>query len=409
MKKLLNTMNNNKAAKIICLVLAVIMLVTTVTSTVFADTLSQYEVTIVDGGTATTVSTTATEPYDVLAEACAPLGANDKMSVSDFVAGEGGTIVVDRYRQVSVKFAGNVQSFYTYATTVGEAVSDIGLNVPDKTAMNYAFDAPVAAGMVVEIKKAPSVSLKADGKTVKYAKTVGTVKDLLALAGIKLGKNDYTKPAKNTALKAGMKVEVFRVSYKKVTKTKKIKFKTVKKKDKNLEQGKTKVVKKGANGKKKITYQVKMVNGKEESKTVVSKVVTKKAKNKVVKVGTKSVDPEVKPNGVTSKNGFTLGQKITGRYTHYCACSTCNGAGAGTTSSGKRIYNGMPNPHYIACNWLPMGSVIKVDGVNYTVVDRGGSGLSRTGRIDIFTPEGHSACYRYGTGSCSITIVRLGW
>lgn len=38
-----------------------------------------------------------------------------------------------------------------------------------------------------------------------------------------------------------------------------------------------------------------------------------------------------------------------------------------------------------------MGSVIKVNGQNYTVVDRGGSGLSTVGRIDIFTPEGHAA------------------
>lgn len=69
----------------------------------------------------------------------------------------------------------------------------------------------------------------------------------------------------------------------------------------------------------------------------------------------------------------------------------------------------MANPYYVACNWLPMGSVIRVNGTNYTVVDRGGSGLSTVGRIDIFTPEGHAACYRYGTGRCSIEIVRLGW
>lgn len=54
-----------------------------------------------------------------------------------------------------------------------------------------------------------------------------------------------------------------------------------------------------------------------------------------------------------------------------------------------------------------MGSIVNIDGTNYTVVDRGGSGLSSVGRVDIFTPEGHRACYKYGTGKCTLTIMRL--
>ena len=56
-----------------------------------------------------------------------------------------------------------------------------------------------------------------------------------------------------------------------------------------------------------------------------------------------------------------------------------------------------------------MGSILNIDGTSYTVVDRGGSGRSSVGRVDIFTPEGHKACYKYGTGKCTLTIMRLGW
>ena len=108
----------------------------------------------------------------------------------------------------------------------------------------------------------------------------------------------------------------------------------------------------------------------------------------------------------TIQAGESLGNVVTSAY---CSCSICCGKNDGMTASGKKIYNGMPNPYYVACNWLPMGSVIQVDGVNYTVVDRGGSGLSKKGRIDIYTPEGHAECYRRGTGKCEIVIVRLGW
>lgn len=32
-----------------------------------------------------------------------------------------------------------------------------------------------------------------------------------------------------------------------------------------------------------------------------------------------------------------------------------------------------------------MGSIVNIDGTNYTVVDRGSSGLSSVGRVDIYT------------------------
>ena len=79
------------------------------------------------------------------------------------------------------------------------------------------------------------------------------------------------------------------------------------------------------------------------------------------------------------------------------------------TASGKKLTNGMENPYCVACNWLPLGSIIEVDGVTYTVADRGGSGLSRVGRIDIYTPEGHTAAKQNGRGSASIKIIRLGY
>ncbi|MBE6719288.1 MAG: DUF348 domain-containing protein [Ruminococcaceae bacterium] len=409
MKKPVFVAENSAFSKLFATAIATVLLLTVVSSTVFADSFNKYDVTIVDGAEKTTIATAAKEPINVLNTAGITLDSDDKMDISAFEQGEGGTIVISRHNAVNVSFGGSVNTYEVYAATVGEALAEIGLTVTDEKNVNYSLSDYVQDGMVIEIKNAPFVTLKADGKTVKYAKTEGTVADLLEVAGIELGEDDYTKPSLNAALKSNLKVELYRVSYSTVTADEVIKFKTVKKKDKKLAQGKTKVAVKGENGSKTVTYNIKTVNGKVAERTVVEEIINKTATNKVVKVGTKFTDSSVKPNGVQSRNGFTLGQKITGRYTHYCACATCNGSGSGTTSSGRRIYNGMSDPHYIACNWLPMGSVIKVDGVNYTVVDRGGSGLSTTGRIDIFTPEGHAACYRLGTGSCSIQIVRLGW
>ena len=281
-----------------------------------------YDVKIVDSGEETTVTTTETEPIEILKEAGITFNSDDKMNLDSFEQGEGGTIVIRRFNSISIEFDGKIQTYGVYAETVGEALSEIGAEVDENDEIDHSFSDKIQNGMVINIVSVFSVSLTVDGKTSEYEINKGKVADLIKLAGISLGKNDRTEPSLDSELKDGMTVKVVRAK---------------------------------------------------------------------------------------SKSGFSVGQKISGKYSHYCACATCNGNSRGITSSGKKIYNGMKNPYYVACNWLPLGSVIKIDGKEYTVVDRGGSGLSRKGRVDIFTPEGHSACYKYGVGSCSIEIVRLGW
>lgn len=390
-------------------VVAFVLAIAIFASTAFAGLMTQYNVEIaVDNNEAIVITTNEKEPIEILSQANITLSDSDKLDISAFTAGEGGTIKIDKANTINIEFDGVINTYLVYEDTVGEALNNLGITVEKNAKINYSLDDNVVDGMVITITSEKFVTLKADGKSAKYA-IQGTVADLLKLAGVSLGKDDYTKPSADTALKADMKVAVYRVEYKNVTKKQAVAYKTVTENDSSMDAGTTKTVSKGANGEEELTYKVKYVNGKKAATTEVARKTTKKPSTKVVKVGTKQTSDSVKPNGVTSKNGFTVGQKIDGRYTHYCACATCNGNSRGITSSGKKISNGMANPYYIACNWLPLGSVIKVDGKNYTVVDRGGSGLSAIGRIDIFTPEGHSACYRYGTGSCSIEIVRLGW
>lgn len=392
---------------ILIAVIAFVLSVAIFATTAFAGLVAQYNVELViDNNEAIVITTNETEPIEILSQANITLDDSDKLDISAFKSGEGGTIKIDKANNINVEFDGAINTYNLYEDTVGEALDSLGIKVGPKDKINYELTDSVKDGMVINIKSAKSVTLKADGKSVKYAIYQGTVADLLSLAQITLGDDDYTKPSLDTQLKADMKVSVYRVEYKTVTETEKIAYKTTTQEDSSMDQGTQTVVTEGVNGKDEVSYKVKYVNGKEKEKTEISRNTVKAAVNKVVKVGTKKV--AVTPNGVTSKNGYTVGQKINGRYTHYCACGTC-GSGTGITASGKRVYNGMADPHYIACNWLPMGSVVSVNGTEYTVVDRGGSGLSATGRIDIFTPEGHAACYRYGTGSCSLEIVRLGW
>lgn len=393
---------------ILTAVVAFVLTVTVFASTAFAGLVSQYNVEIVvDGNEPIVITTNETEPIEILSQANITLAESDKLDISAFTSGEGGTIKVDKANNINIEFNGSINTYRIYEDTVGEALEALGVTVSNGDKLNYSLDDSVVDGMVITIMSAKSVSLTVDGKTNEYAMYQGTVADLLEFAQVTLGEDDYTNPSLDTKLNENMTVTVYRVEYKTVKETETVNYKTITKNDSSMDVGETEVVTDGVKGEDDVTYQVKYVNGKETEKTELTRVTAKEPVDKVVKVGTKSTST-VKSNGVTSKNGYSVGQVIKGKYTHYCACGIC-GSGTGVTASGKKVYNGMADPHYIACNWLPLGSVVSVDGVNYTVVDRGGSGLSKTGRIDIFTPEGHKACYKYGTGSCTLEIVRIGW
>ena len=185
------------ARAILATAMAVLLIVSIFASTALAETVHQYDVTIIDNAEEFTIATTETEPIEILKAAGIALNSDDKMDITSFEEGEGGVIKINRFNTVNVKFDGNVQTYQVYGATVGEALAEIGVTVNEKDEINYSLDAPVKDGMVVDIKSAFSVQLSADGETAKYAIVRGTVADLLSLAGVTLGADDYTKPAES--------------------------------------------------------------------------------------------------------------------------------------------------------------------------------------------------------------------
>lgn len=391
------------ARAILTTVIALLLVITIFATTVFAATGNQYEVKIIDNGKEITVTTNETEPIEILNQANFALAANDKLDISGFEQGMGGTIIINRLNVINVEFGNIINTYSVYSSTVGDALAEIGIPVGESDQINYSLDALVESGMVITVMPAISVTLDVDGAVANYAVLDGTVADLLAFAGVSLGADDYTEPSLDTQLSADMYVKVFRVFYQQETRTESIPYTTTKVEDTSLSAGEKVVVTAGVNGSAQVTYKVMYVNGVVAQQQKINTVVTQQPVNEVI-----NYNSAVASNGVTSKNGYYVGQQISGRYTHYCACSRCCGKSDGVTASGIKVYNGMADPHYVACNWLPLGSVISVNGQYYTVVDRGGSGLSRSGRIDIFAGN-HQTALNKGTGSCTIEIVRIGW
>lgn len=110
-----------------------------------------------------------------------------------------------------------------------------------------------------------------------------------------------------------------------------------------------------------------------------------------------------------SYNGIYEGDTITGTLTYYDVCLSCCGKTDGITASGIKIQNGVePETPVVGCNWLPLMTVITIDGVEYIVADRGGASLNEVGRLDVFNPAGHEDSLQKGIDrDAEIVIVEL--
>ena len=117
----------------------------------------------------------------------------------------------------------------------------------------------------------------------------------------------------------------------------------------------------------------------------------------------------VEPTETQSYNGIREGDTIVGTLTYYDVCLSCCGKTDGITASGIRIENGVePEVPVVGCNWLPLMTVLTIDGVEYIVADRGGASMDTVGRLDVFNPAGHEDCIQRGiTENAEIVIVDL--
>jgi hypothetical protein len=115
----------------------------------------------------------------------------------------------------------------------------------------------------------------------------------------------------------------------------------------------------------------------------------------------------VKPFVEYQGNTLVEGERIIGELTYYCACAQCNGADNARITADGTVLDEYTEP-LAGCNWLPLGSIVEVNGQQYRIADRGGHGLDAVGRLDVYEPGGHQAALDGGrVCDVEITIVYL--
>ncbi len=256
----------------------------------------------------------------------------------------------------------------------------------------------------IEIKRAFPVTVTADGETKTVMLPEGTVADAIAEAQVHLDEDDEVNLDKAKELRAGDDIRVSRVEYVTSVEEEAISYDVAQEKTDSLIAGSTKVLQKGQDGVRQLTWRTKVVDGVAQAPELVSEEVASEPVEERVLVGTK--------NTVSKLDfGYTIENNVPVGYTRVISGAKATGysakAGAGT-ASGRRAMVGhvAVNP-----NVIPYGTklyITSADGrfvYGYAIAADTGTALM-DGRVDVdLFYDSYAASCRNGVKTVNIYIL----
>ncbi|PRX49980.1 uncharacterized protein YabE (DUF348 family) [Prauserella shujinwangii] len=229
---------------------------------------------------------------EVLDDAGINVGVHDALSPSPQApVGDGGVITLERGRKLNLIVDGAQRESWVRATTVGEALGQLGLSELDRP--GTWFSVPTTGevpldGMTLEIKTLKHITLFDGGnKPREVTTTAVTAEEFLRELNLSLGPDDEVVNGLDFKLVDGAEVRISRTGVSVINENEVIEPPVKEVEDPELLQGEEVVEDEGTPGEKVVTYRVTKKNDQEVAREKLSEKVIKKAEPKVVRVGTK--------------------------------------------------------------------------------------------------------------------------
>jgi uncharacterized protein YabE (DUF348 family) len=250
---------------------------------------------------------------------------------------DGEQIAVRYGRQLDVTVDGKDQQIWSTATTVDEALGDLGLHGSNPYLSVNRDEAIGRQGLAFQIRTQRHVNILVDGRSIPLDTTVQTVAQALSQAGVTLSGQDTASPDPATFPTNGENITVQRITGTQETKQVPIDFSTTEQSDPSSYVGSRTAVSEGVPGVQQVVYAYLTVNGVKQAPKIVSKTVTKQPVNAVVKVGTKAV-----PNTVAGADNL-----------NWAGVAACESGGNPKSVGGGGLYFGLYQ--FSVSTWAAMG------------------------------------------------------
>jgi uncharacterized protein YabE (DUF348 family) len=241
-----------------------------------------------------------------------------------------GTLVAVQYgRQVRVVVDGRPQSFWTTATSVGQALASLDVDTVGAALSTSRSTAIPRDGLSLDIATRKTVTIDAAGTERVITTTAQTVAEVLAAAKITVDRNDKLSVSPSARLVDGASFRYIRVDVKKVTKRKQIAYEVIRKNSAKLEKGKTKIDVAGRKGVRTLTYVETRENGKLTDRKKTSSSITTRPVTQVILVGTKET------SSTSSGGSGSVSGSVWDRL------AECESGGNWSINTGNGFYGGL--------------------------------------------------------------------
>ena len=242
------------------------------------------------------LSTYASTVGGVLDDAGLTVGAHDVLAPGpDTRISDGAEIVLRRGRLLRLTVDGKVREVWVTATTVQEALDQVGYRQKGLFVSATRSDRLPLEGYQLTLRTPKTVIVVADGRRRRVVTTAGTVGAALDGAGVRVDGDDRVSQLATAGVVDRMTITVTRVARKTVTTEAVLRYDTVEKPDPKAAAGSRKVTTPGVNGMQQVTYVETYVNGKLTSRKVAKVTVLRRPVDAVVVVGPEP--PPTQPAG----------------------------------------------------------------------------------------------------------------
>ncbi|HEY0215090.1 MAG TPA: ubiquitin-like domain-containing protein [Cellulomonas sp.] len=266
------------------------------------------DVTLEVDGTPVEVSAFGRTVGQVLASADVTVGDHDLVAPGlDEPIADGAQIVVRHGHQIDVEVDGAERTVWTTALTVGEAVDGLGLRTGD-TLLSASRSSSLSRD-VLRVSTQKTIHLAVDGQVIDGLTSASTVRDALREIGLVLDEGDRVSVPLDATATDGLVVLVTRAATAGETVTEAVPFDEQEVEDPTLANGTRAVETKGRAGLRTTTYTTSTVGGAVVDRTVVASAVTVEPVTQVIRVGTMEVSTSVDIS-VTPGSSQEIGKQL---------------------------------------------------------------------------------------------------
>lgn len=187
---------------------------------------------------------------------------------------------------VSIDDNGSLFDTVTSSNDVGSLLEEKNILLGEHDVVIPEEHSSVYPGMTVRIDRAVKIKIAADGNITDVYTTEKTIGAVLRDNNITLGHLDKVSPEISSRPLDGLTITITRINIEEVTETEEIDFKTITNNDPKLGWHEQKITQEGEKGIQEVRYRITYKDGKEFSRVILEKNITKDPVTQVMTQGT---------------------------------------------------------------------------------------------------------------------------